>query len=61
VTEVSVKEAVKEVSVEDGHWECPQCGYSCFIARSDCFKCGAYRPLDDTFISEGVPLKALVG
>jgi len=64
-----VEEAVKEVSfegpveeaaieaaaIEDGHWECPECGYSCFIARSDCFKCGTYRPLNETFISEGVP------
>ena len=57
--DVAVKASEENEVVND--WECPQCGYSCFIARSDCFKCGAYRPLDDIFIiSEGVPPKTQV-
>lgn len=62
IEEDVVEKAVAKKSVAEKDWECSQCGFQNFIARSDCFKCGAYRPLDDTFmISEGVPPKAQVG
>mmetsp|Transcript_2147 Transcript_2147/g.4450 ORF Transcript_2147/g.4450 Transcript_2147/m.4450 type:complete len:351 (+) Transcript_2147:68-1120(+) len=55
---VRKKEVKDEISIQDGHWQCPKCGTENIEKRYTCKDCGFDRPRPDGLAKEDPRLEA---